>query len=218
MNELAKIPRATRVILLVSASIPIMISAFPMLIKYLYYDTESLKTLQLWRLFTGIFISNFDVNLIFTLITRYQLLMFIDGQKLKVTSTNHEVELLFFVFTFSIPLGFSNLIEGLVSFSSNINMALIKYMCSLVDPEAMVNFFGFQINSLYFPYYYFIFDTLISRGSSKCYYGLVHAVIYIYVRRRFLEIPTWFISLYNRANGINLRNKRFKGVGRRVGG
>ncbi|TBT99615.1 hypothetical protein CWI37_1279p0010 [Hamiltosporidium tvaerminnensis] len=217
MEELKKIPRITRIILTMSILIPVLFTMSPFLSEYLYFDAEYLKRLQIWRLITGIFVSTFDINLVFILLTRYQILKFIEMSKLQIDAISHEIELTFFILSFSFTLFLANFISELGSFNQCINMALVNYMCRLCGTDNMISFFGFSISPIYFPYFYGFYEYIISKGTSKFYYGLIHSVSYIYLRKKLFKIPQCYINFYTYILSRINCPKGFKGVGRKIG-
>lgn len=226
MDTFKNIPKATKTIMFISILLPITVTLYPSLIKHLYYDISFLKLFQIHRLFISVFLSIFDISYILKLITRYQILDNIESQNLRIdpnqnynphdrnhrrsltqnqTIVSSSVELLFFTFTFIIPLFFSNLIEGLNNFTDSIDMAYIKYMCALMPRDSFISFFNFKINSSYFVYYYFFYNIIMSKMRSKCYYGLVYASCYIYFRRNLGGVPDWFVWIVEEGEKIVVR-------------
>ncbi|KAM0677117.1 hypothetical protein BDAP_002278 [Binucleata daphniae] len=109
-------------------------------------------------------------------------------------NTTSKYETLFFVFTFAIPLFFANILEKNTTFDECINIALVKLMCSLLPFNTYIPFYGFSVNSSHLPYYFFFIEFILSKLTSKCYYGLIYASLYIHVRKRGFEIPPMFIK------------------------
>lgn len=189
--EIRNLP-ATLTILALSLSVPTAVLLFPNSIKYLYFDHTHLSTLQLHRLLTGLFLTTFDINLILSLLTRYQTLVNLETNIL-VTDAAPRNEILFFCLTLVCPFLLSNLLESVNTFHSSVNMALIKLLCDITRDHVIVTF-GVAIESKYFPYLYFLYEMVISGFMSKCYYGMVWATLYAYFRRnKMVRIPAWFV-------------------------
>lgn len=185
---------ATLAILSLSLLIPTLVLLFPNSIKYFYFDHTYLRTFQIHRLITALFLTTFDLNFFMNLLSRYQILTKIEGNPL-VTEVSNKVEIIFFFATLTIPLVISNLIEGVNTFHSSVNMALIKVFCDLTQNHVIV-LFGFNLESRYVPYLYFAYEMALSGFASKCYYGLIWATLYSYLRKmKLIGIPLVFIKL-----------------------
>lgn len=221
MEILNQFQKATLSIMTISILIPILIFLLPKAINYLYYDFSFLKTFQIHRLLLSIFLSNFDINFFFQLLARHQFLSQIENQNLKIDQTDSSIELLFFTLTFIFPLFISNITEHLNSFSDSVNIAYATLMCDLMPTSSYFNFYGLPIYSQHFIYYYFFLEIIVSKMTSKCYYGLIFAKFYIYLRKNFFGVPECFVSFisyltakFNKiANDIRTRRK-FGGPGR----
>lgn len=195
MDEITKYT-ATLTLLLFSLLIPLIVLLQPTSIKYLYFDCIHLKTLQFHRIITGLFLTTFDINLIINLITRYQILINIEKFQLN-TDANNSMEIYFFSLTLILPFLMSNIIEGVTTFHSNLNMAFIKLLCDLTHTH-IIAVFGVSVSSYYFPYLYFGYEMVVTKFKTKCYYGLIWATLYATLRKkRILGVPKMFIKGVN---------------------
>ncbi|KAG0440855.1 hypothetical protein DMUE_1452 [Dictyocoela muelleri] len=174
-----------KIILIFSVIFPIVSVFYPKSYKYFYYDKKYLKTLQLWRLITAIFILPPEINSIFILLTRYNFLNIIEKNHICIGG-DYQIESLFFIFSFSISLFLANF-NGLFDFGHSFNMALCWFVCQFLSE---INFYGFTIPSLYAPYIFLIFEIVLSRNHSAI-YGLIHAICYFEYRKRY-RIPRFF--------------------------
>lgn len=190
------------IIMFFSTAIPIIISLQPKIYEYLFYDKKYILKFQLWRLYTTIFINTLDINLLFTLFTRYSLLNTIEKYKLCING-DYEIDSLFFIFTFPITLILGNLLIDLKTFSSSFNMAIFRYVCQFV-PE--INFYGFHIPSEYALYVYLGFEILTGRNFNAA-FGLLHAIFYITIRKKIV-IPLFFDKLCRKI--LFERNRKIK--------
>ncbi|KAM0688181.1 hypothetical protein COBT_000567 [Conglomerata obtusa] len=192
MEFLHTVKPITRTVIILSTLIPLFAYLYPQSMKYLYYDSSFLP-FQFYRLYTGLFLTQFSINLLLALFVRFQILNNIENSNYMMDIAN-KTELSFFIFTLPIPLLIANVLEKMTTFYECFNVALVKFMCELSPREASIPFYGLSINVMYFPYFYLFLDLALSKFTSKSYYGFIYASVYIYARRNGCKVPDLFVN------------------------
>lgn len=169
------ISKTTITILAASTIVPLSYSALPKLSKLFYLNYSVFLPINM---FTGIFITNFDLRMLINCFVRFQLLS-------NISEFANQREIQFFTVLFSVPLLISNLFENLVTFESSINTA---YICLLCFYQNEINFYGFIFSNKTLPFVYFLLEFILSGGQSKAYYGLAYGLIYISMKKEGIDV------------------------------
>ncbi|ELQ73876.1 putative membrane protein [Trachipleistophora hominis] len=219
MLQLETVPPVVLAILLCASVIPLLGLLSPQFTMYFVYDKSYLKRFEIWRLFTGIFVTGVSISLIMRLYFIHKFSSLILEYNCRIDHVPTEIELAFFMFTMFVPLMIGNQLEGINTFSECIPIALIRYFSELVPDNFRLNFFGTIMSAKTYSIVSLAIDYVLNGGRSKVYYGFLHALIYVYLRKKVLRVPAVFVEMIERAKRIKLeRLFRTPEVGRRLGG
>lgn len=204
-------------ILLCASVIPLMSEMSPKTAQYFVYDIRHMKKLEIWRLFTGIFLTRFSIALLMRLYFAYKFMAMILEYNCRIDTVPPDVELALFVMFMFVPLVLSNLIEHLNTFSECIPLALIRYFSELIPESFKLNFMGLVISPKTYSLLSLCVDYILNGGRTKVYYGLLYAMLYVNVRRH-VSVPKLLLDGIEKMKKIRM-NGIFGVVreGRRVG-
>lgn len=218
MIQIKDVPPVVLAILLCASVVPLLCFMSPKLVMYLVYDKSYLRKLELWRLFTGVFVTGVSLALLMRFYFIYKFSMLILEFKCCIDHVPTEMELVFFMFTMFVPLMIGNQLEGINTFSECIPIALIRYFSELVSDDFRLNFFGTVMSAKMYSIVSLVIDYVLNGGSSKVYYGFVYALAYVYLRRNVFGVPAVFVKMVERIKEIKIE-RMFSptGMGRRLG-
>lgn len=204
--DFRRMPKAAIIILLTSFMISLIVTGFPEFSEYLAFKIGYFMPLNI---LTGVFFTEFNIQFLLASFMRFQILSAIEKIE------ENDVEILFYTTLFVFPLLLSNLLEGVRSFDTAINMAYV-YMLSQAQDE--FDIFGVSLRSQFIPYVYLIFDFLISSGRSKAYYGFLHGFVFFKLKYyELITVPDLFCKLYQSLWTRTTKSRVFRGKGHRLG-